>query len=396
MIRIEITIDGAAGNDALDKELAAIGWQRVKDHPRMRSERIYTGAESGGQSGARTWSEVARASTVETTTLKQHEPEIERGPGEAYPGSEPEDPVDVTDLLADQDPVDVTDLLADQAALNAQQEESDAIADGLFKPADTDGIVVQSRVHGQPSAGRKRRTKEEMAEDRAYYGTEDGNPKPPPDFPYAPQTAAQPVHAISTGEERIDPAASAQDAADEARETAQAKAESGKPITRDDLRNVIGKMLAKIGFAKTTAQVVELLGQPMIEVPEAEIPGAIAKVEAWLAGAPVSVAEAAKAAAAEPEPQSALFGAASEPARVAPPTATTQDVMAAMQRYAQKFDGTSDLHTAKHLRVDCAALSNQMFGRPTIPQSDPVALGKMVAALDKATAENPFARAVVG
>lgn len=91
------------------------------------------------------------------------------------------------------------------------------------------------RERGKPAPGRARRTKEEIAEDEAA------------DKADASAPVSEPVAAISTSEERIDPATAedeAQDAEDEA-----AEAETTKPatLTHDDVRAALKGYLDAFG-----------------------------------------------------------------------------------------------------------------------------------------------------
>lgn len=110
-----------------------------------------------------------------------------------------------------------------------------------------DATEAPKRERGQPAPGRKRRTKEEIAEDEA-----------------APN--------ISTGEDRIDPAqitdtpeVAAQDAADEAAEVEQHR-DPAKPLTLDDVKAVVSKYVARFGMAAVQEDgpkiFVEALGAP--------------------------------------------------------------------------------------------------------------------------------------
>lgn len=89
-----------------------------------------------------------------------------------------------------------------------------------------------TRKRGEPSPGKARRTKAEIAEDEA---------------------AEVSTGAISTGEERIDPAQAdsaetvAQDAADEEAEVDEARDEKA-PLTRDDVGAVISAYVEKFGM----------------------------------------------------------------------------------------------------------------------------------------------------
>ena len=103
-------------------------------------------------------------------------------------------------------------------------------------PADVVPAAVEEpkRQRGQPSPGRARRTKAEIAEDEAAAAAE-GSP-------------AQ----ISTGDERVGPdddaETRAQDEADEQAETATEKAAPDRPKTHDDVRAELGEYVKAFGM----------------------------------------------------------------------------------------------------------------------------------------------------
>lgn len=125
---------------------------------------------------------------------------------------------------------------ADQAkALEAEQTEE-----------------APKRERGKPSAGRARRTKEEIAEDEAADAAEamNGEVLPPEDKPL-----------ISSGEERIDPAAAAQDAADERAQAEATKAADGKAYSRDDVRNAMVEFVNTHGSGEMSEDMIKTLSQ---------------------------------------------------------------------------------------------------------------------------------------
>lgn len=132
------------------------------------------------------------------------------------------------------------------------------------------------RERGQPAAGRKRRTKEEIAEDEAA-------------------AAAKPEEkaAISTGEERVgpedDPETIAQDEADEKAESDAATATRGpdKKLTLDDVRNALGAYVKKYGMAAVQAdgpKVISLVLKDEKKVKVSDIPDDQKVIQAVLDG----------------------------------------------------------------------------------------------------------------
>jgi len=128
---------------------------------------------------------------------------------------------------------------------NLSTDTVDKPTDAPAPQPETAAADKPARERGKPSAGRKRRTAEEVAEDEAAEAKE-------ADARLTARADAEPEHpAISTGEERIgpedDPAeVQAQDAADEA-----AEAEGGKiedMLTHDDLRKAMGDYVTRYGM----------------------------------------------------------------------------------------------------------------------------------------------------
>ena len=120
------------------------------------------------------------------------------------------------------------------------------------------------RERGKAGPGHRRRTDKQIAEDTAYFASL------PASAPLAPGADAP---LISTGEERISP----EDAADEAAETA-ARA-TDKP-TLETLRAAVGRYTETFGAKASIENIRAIIGKPMIEVAEEELPAAIARVEA--------------------------------------------------------------------------------------------------------------------
>lgn len=107
------------------------------------------------------------------------------------------------------------------------------------------------RERGKPSGGRARRTKEEIAEDEAADAAEALNGEVMP-----PETQS-----ISTGEERIDPAQAAQDAADERAQAEATKAAEGKAYTRDDVRSAMVEYVNAHGSGEMAEDLLKVLAK---------------------------------------------------------------------------------------------------------------------------------------
>lgn len=159
---------------------------------------------------------------------------------------------------------------------DGQTEQTDvgAIADEVLGTNIT-GAKPQ-RERGQPAAGRKRRTKEEIAEDEAAAAAE-------------PEEKA----AISTGEERVGPEDDAetvaQDEADEKAESdaATAAREPDKKLTLDDVRNALGVYVKKYGMAAVQTdgpKVISLVLKDDKKVKVSDIPDDQKVIQAVLDG----------------------------------------------------------------------------------------------------------------
>lgn len=227
--------------------------------------------------------------------------------------------------------------------------------------------VVQKRERGKPSPGRARRTKEEIAEDEAADAAD-----------AAKQQAADEANltddvkpAISTGGERISPE-DEQDAADEAAET-----EKTGLASIDVLRRLVGDYQKKHGMpaAVKLCQEGGLIGKPIHELDEAGVEAAIAAMQG-----------AAPAKVEEPAP-------AEEPAALAPKTKA--DLVEAMMRYADKYDGTRDQAKMTHTLADMPKVFMKEFGDSVqkLSQVPEDKYAEAVAAVEAAIEADPYGRA---
>lgn len=142
-----------------------------------------------------------------------------------------------------------TSIVGNEAADNALRSAAAAPQPNPVEEAVKEVVEAQKRERGKPAPGRARRTKEEIAEDEAAAAAE-----------------AEPAAAISTGEERIDPAHVAeQDAEDEAAEVEEHR-DQAAPLTVDDVKAVVGDYVARYGMAAVQEDgpkiFVEALGNP--------------------------------------------------------------------------------------------------------------------------------------
>lgn len=121
----------------------------------------------------------------------------------------------------------------------------------MTAPSATVLTEAPKRERGKPSGGRARRTKEEIAEDEAADAAEALNGEVMP-----PETQS-----ISIGEERIDPAQAAQDAADERAQAEATKAAEGKAYTRDDVRSAMVEYVNAHGSGEMAEDLLKVLAK---------------------------------------------------------------------------------------------------------------------------------------
>lgn len=240
------------------------------------------------------------------------------------------------------------------------------------EPADQQKAEAPKRERGKPSQGRSRRTKEEIAEDEAADAAD-----------ATKQTAAEEANltddvkpAISTGGERISPE-DEQDAADEAAET-----EKTGLASIDVLRRLVGDYQKKHGMpaAVKLCQEGGLIGKPIHELDDAGIEAAIEKMTR------AQVQDGADVKDADIE-------AAEEPAALEPKTKA--DLVEAMMRYADKYDGTRDQAKMTHTLADMPKVFVATFGEgidklSKVPEDR---YAEAVAAVEAAIKADPYGRA---
>lgn len=233
-----------------------------------------------------------------------------------------------------------------------------------------------TRVRGQPAPGRKRRTKEEVADDLAYLQTPEGA-----------KAAADAPASISTGGPRTNPEDEAQDAADEAAESAQ---RADGPPTMDDLRAAVKRYSDKFGPEVAIVNVRRILGRSMLETLPDEIGNAIAKMDLATSGSTVM------GVPTQPSATSLFDDAPAAAIPATPRLAKREDILVAMSAYCVKFDGTSDPNLAPNAQADLPRIMETACGARRIsllPQT-PEGFGAAVVAIEEATKNNPFCRPV--
>ena len=223
------------------------------------------------------------------------------------------------------------------------------------------------RQRGQPSPGKSRRTKAEVAEDEAAEKAD-----------VFSQT--EPKQAISSGEERVNPEEDGQNDADEAAEMADRR--DGDALTHEDLRKALAEYGKKHGMKAAVAAVKPdgIIGSAVDQVPQERI----ADVISDLVNARPSQSETK----------------AEEPAAPKYP-ATKDGLMKAMLAYALKYDGTDDISKAStdmpNTMADAPKVFQMRFGEAVNSLSKVPADGYAQAILDmqEALEKNPFKREIV-
>src|SRR5208283_1196149 len=229
----------------------------------------------------------------------------------------------------------------------------------------------------------KRRSGSEVAEDEGYYAElnkEIGETEEEAIADYEPGSAQDPQPEaeaeassdlfgkpqISSGEERVDLDA-AQDAEDEASEK-----EETTELTHADVQAAAGAFTKKFGVARGVKEIPVILGCGIMEIPKTQEALRAACEKLWLAvNAPTPLDEVVK-------------------------DATIEEARAAILRYAEMFDGTTNMRDAPVARADVAAISKEATGFDPFSNlpKDPKVYGKLVASIDKAIASNRFGRTV--
>lgn len=242
------------------------------------------------------------------------------------------------------------------------------------------------RERGKAGPGHRRRTNAQIEADDAYFAAH------PPAAPLAPGSAEAPLPPsveerplISTGEPRINPEDEAQDAADEAAETAARKTDK---LMIEDLRAAMGRYTAAFGAKASIDNIRALVGCPIIEVPEDEIGAAIGRIEAAISGGDPMYG------APKPMPAEDPADLPTEPVH-----GTKTDVVEAIMAYGAKYDGVKD--DPKRMpctqedmpKIFTAAFGPGVVGLKTAPQT-PEGFGKAMAAIYAAVRDNPFKRGV--
>lgn len=131
---------------------------------------------------------------------------------------------------------DMRDKLEEDAKARAEGKNLDG---SERRETITEAALAPARKRGEPSPGKARRTKAEIAEDEAAEQAEAKGA-----ISESPEDRQDPANPEVVDDEET----AAQDAADEAAETAAEKAKTGGKLTLDDVRNVIGLYVKAYGM----------------------------------------------------------------------------------------------------------------------------------------------------
>jgi hypothetical protein len=270
------------------------------------------------------------------------------------------------------EPIIATDADVTEFVEQAKQVVAEMV-DERNQSAGFAAAEAPKRERGKPSQGRARRTKEEIAEDEAADAAVAGNQRMS-DADAAKQkeeaiAATRAMQAISTGGERISPE-DEQDAADEAAET-----EKTGLASIDVLRRLVGDYQKKHGMpaAVKLCQDGGLIGKPIHELDDAGIETAIAAMQG---GVEVGFLHELT----HPEPEAPK---------------TKADLVEAMMRYADKFDGTRDQAKMTHTLADMPKVFVAAFGDSVqkLSQVPEDKYAEAVAAVEAAIKADPYGRA---
>lgn len=228
--------------------------------------------------------------------------------------------------------------------------------------------------------------------------------------PRAAKEAPAPAPAISSGEERVDP----QDTADEAAEAAAAREANGGKLTLNDVRRLAKAYADKYGHEAGVHDLRGIIGCAIPEIPhddQAALAAAIGKIEHAIAtgrpnrpeppkpagDTPVILAAIDKVMADAPKPETgSLFGEPEPPKETAAPTATKGEFTQVCIDYAKKFDPkmATDPLKSTMMQNDVNNIGKQATGTSDskVVMNDPTQIYKVVAAVRQAIEENPFKR----
>lgn len=213
-------------------------------------------------------------------------------------------------------------------ALSTLTEQGEAIQQELDAP---------KRKRGEPSPGKSRRTKAEIAEDEAAEQTGEAASEALPSAVDSPETDAQ-------------------DEADEAAEQAERLGDRTTP-TLDDVRKALGKVSKQHGIA-VAAKLPGYFGGELAALEESRYPEIISEMEGMLQVDTATLKDMLESS----EEGSDAFGGAQAPAEKPP---NRNDLLSAMLRYGEYADGIGELEKmgqAKNTQADLPKIFEAEFG----------------------------------
>ncbi len=287
------------------------------------------------------------------------------------------------------------------------QVVQDAVTEAVSAiPQPSENKPKRERGKPDPTSGRTRRTKIEIAEDDAADAADAaaGITRTAPTEDDGSQAQAEAIEANEIADAAIvaeTPAESAetiaQDEADEAKESAtSADKKTITGLLLDQVRKTMGEIAKKHGIPMA-ARIPEYLGKPVAEFAEADLPGVLKKVTTLLK----LDTETAQAILGEEDetPASIIANAKTETEVVAADLlkkseypATREELIKAMFRYADYADGTRDQEQMKFTMQDVPQMFQKSFGVEKQGQIPDDKVGEAIALLDNAIATDRFKR----
>ena len=297
-------------------------------------------------------------------------------------GNQSDDGPSLREKIADEQEMTTEQALAHQRVEDSLREDNNkAKTEGLLTEMDGD------RKRGEPKPGGRRRTNAQIAEDERYFEqktrAEAALAKMEQGVHPEPGSVEHEDVVRKRQDEFMADQNGSQDAADEAAETAARPA--GEP-TMEDLRAAVTRYIDKFSQVNWIKNGRAIIGRAVHEYEKhlGEIPTAIKAIEKAIAEHGV----------ADTPAETSLFDE-----KPAEPTATQADLIDAMKAYGKRYDGSDDTNNMPLTKQDLPKVFAEVFGSHvtglgSMPDRTPENFGKIVAAIQRATAENVFRREV--
>jgi hypothetical protein len=309
--------------------------------------------------------------------------------------------------IAEADTVNAARAAAGHAPVESSAEVAAAETDEPAEAAGDAGEAAVKRERGKAAPGRARRTKAEIAEDEAADAADaaaNGNISTNPENRIDPNDDTAAENTVFDGAKLDDEQTNAQDEADEKAEMAKANeklAASEKTASVamiEQIRNAIGEVGDKHGIP-VAARVPAWLGKALADFPEAELPNVLKRVQTLIKLDTDTVisfvgdaGEAPSAPAQVETPKEPETVKLVKPSADSVPTATRQQFLEALYRYADFADGTRDQAKMVHTMNDVPEILKEHFGVSRQTDVKEPDLGVAVALVDQAIKLDPFKR----